>query len=380
MHDVDLTAWVSAAPSPSMTRFREAVHTVIVAISMTEQLADVTFMKGGILLALRYNSARNTTDIDFSTHLGYTPELVARMLLQIAEGLTIASNALGYSTTCSLQSHTIEPRRDPSRATWANLKMKIGYAERGSKEHKRLRLGHSPSTLDIDYSFKEQVPSSEQLSVFGEYTLHVYGLSTIVAEKYRAIIQQPIRDRVRRQDAYDLNFLLDGRDSWKEDMRQEIYDVLVLKAADRNVPIASSSLRDPEVRRRSEQEYTTLAAELAEGTLPDFAETYERVCLAFEGLPWPLHSPCDNVREPSKVATMREFLKKIVDDNGLSSQRDTDPNFALQLQHYEDAKAKGWIVDAGTPHKSSEDGSGIDLIIVKALTPSGLAELQRLSA
>lgn len=77
---------------------------------------------------------------------------------------------------------------------------------------------------------------------------------------------------------------------------------------------------------------------------------------------------------------MRTFLQRIVDGPGLASQRGKDAGFESDFLHYRQAKAKGWIIDAVKPHKSSEDGSGVDIFIVKSLSDSGRAELRRLTA
>ena len=57
--------WVNERPEHKT--FREVVHTILYAISSTKDLQGLMVMKGGILLALGYESTRFTTDIDFSS-------------------------------------------------------------------------------------------------------------------------------------------------------------------------------------------------------------------------------------------------------------------------------------------------------------------------
>jgi hypothetical protein len=59
--------WVDQ--SPDYRLFRQAVHTILTAISGAPELQASMIMKGGVLLALTYSSQRHTRDIDFSTSL-----------------------------------------------------------------------------------------------------------------------------------------------------------------------------------------------------------------------------------------------------------------------------------------------------------------------
>lgn len=57
--------WISQ--SPERIPFRQAIHTILIAITRSEPLRTEMVMKGGILMALGYESSRYTKDIDFST-------------------------------------------------------------------------------------------------------------------------------------------------------------------------------------------------------------------------------------------------------------------------------------------------------------------------
>ena len=67
---VDLAAWVSRGDEQHRG-FREAVHIVISAISDSAPLRTQMIMKGGLLMAIRYDSTRFTRDVDFSTREKY---------------------------------------------------------------------------------------------------------------------------------------------------------------------------------------------------------------------------------------------------------------------------------------------------------------------
>lgn len=286
----DLSAWVDQAEAPTERARRQAIHTVLAGVALVQPLADISFLKGGLLMALRYNSTRFTQDIDFSTQGTYRSESVDAVLQWVKEGLVLAAEQLPYDIECRVQSHQVKPRSQAisdSERAWVTLEIRIGYAQRGTPLHKRLLApgGGSSNVVSLDYSFIERVPSDERLAVTGKAFVRSYGFTTLVAEKYRAMIQQPERGRERRQDVYDLHHLLAGANAWPAVDREEILDTLMAKAADRDVAVFRDSLRNPAVRAASKAQYPTLAAEIV-GDLPDFDEIYDRVMSAYEALPW----------------------------------------------------------------------------------------------
>ncbi|MBC2715350.1 MAG: nucleotidyl transferase AbiEii/AbiGii toxin family protein [Desulfobacteraceae bacterium] len=65
----DIEKWVTDEENPIDRKNREAFHVILFAISHSQNLHAAMIMKGAVLLAIRYNCIRHTTDIDFSTHL-----------------------------------------------------------------------------------------------------------------------------------------------------------------------------------------------------------------------------------------------------------------------------------------------------------------------
>ena len=66
IESLDIPAWVAKA-SANKRNFREAVHIILTAIGQSTALRTKMIMKGGMLMALRYESSRFTKDADFST-------------------------------------------------------------------------------------------------------------------------------------------------------------------------------------------------------------------------------------------------------------------------------------------------------------------------
>lgn len=280
---MDIPRWVQEAPAGERD-FRRTVHCVLDGVANDPRLRELLCMKGGILMALHYESPRFTTDIDFSTPQTFDEELEKEVVQRMKEALGSTPERLGYDIDCRLQSHKVEPNRTK---TFVNIKMKVGYAQKDTPQHRRLMAGQSPSVLSIDYSFKETVPGVEVVEIGDDESLRVYALSTLVAEKLRSLLQQPIRNRNRRQDVFDLNFLMDERPELlvKECMTAVLSD-LIVKCADRNIAPSRETFDDPKIREMAEADYNTLSDELPPGHLPPFEPSFQRVADYYRSLPW----------------------------------------------------------------------------------------------
>ncbi|WP_295577255.1 nucleotidyl transferase AbiEii/AbiGii toxin family protein [uncultured Lamprocystis sp.] len=111
-------------------------------------------------------------------------------------------------------------------------------------------------------------------------------LVELVAEKLWALLQQEVRNRIRRQDIYDLHYLLSDH-PLRDDppIRARILERLVAKARARDLAVGPDAMGNPEIIRRSRAEYNNLASEI-EGDLPDFDAVYGFVEAFYRSLPW----------------------------------------------------------------------------------------------
>lgn len=281
---MDIPAWVRDSPAGE-AEFRRAVHCILEAVAGDERLRELLCMKGGILMALHYASPRFTTDIDFSTPQAFDPDVEGEVIDRLRAGLADAPEKLGYDIDCRMQGYDVQPNRS---RTFVNINIRVGYAGKGTPQHKRLMAGMAPNIISIDYSFKETIPQVEVVEIGDDDTLRVYALTTLVAEKFRSLLQQPIRNRNRRQDVYDLNFLMNERPSLLEvSAREAVLADLVVKCADRDIVPTPASFEDPQIREMAKAEYNTLAAELPAGQLPPFDDIFQRVSEYYRSLPWP---------------------------------------------------------------------------------------------
>jgi len=283
MDYIDIGTWIKQSDSPSVKELRQAVHIVITAISKNPFLQTKMIMKGGVLLAIRFKSTRYTRDIDFSSSEEYAGFDETKLLDELREGLLIAGESFDYGLDCRIQSYEVDPARED--VTFPTLKIKIGYAYKGTLKHKRLIIGQSPSVLAIDFSFNEYNQGVDLLEIAEGANIRAYTLVDLVGEKYRAIIQQKVRNRVRRQDAYDIYWLLERGYLDNPDLKVQILSSLEAKATSRDLLIDRHTLRDPEIINRSRSDYGSLAQEI-EGELPPFDEIYGMVTDYYESLPW----------------------------------------------------------------------------------------------
>jgi predicted nucleotidyltransferase component of viral defense system len=280
---LDIEEWVTKSNSLAIKEFRQAIHTILVAISHSKFLQTKMVMKGGVLLAIRFKGLRHTRDIDFSTKEPYDHNKKEKIINILREKLLLATELLDYGLDCRIQSFSVNPeRKDPSFPT---LTIKIGYAYKGSRKQKRLMEGKCPDVLEIDYSYNEINQKIDMLEFQKGNKINVYSISDLVAEKFRAIIQQKSRNRFRRQDAFDIYWLLKNGYLEGRELKKSIHNSLIIKAESRDLIIDKNSLNDEEIIRRSQVDYKNLAQEI-EGELPPFDEVFQIVIEYYLSLPW----------------------------------------------------------------------------------------------
>jgi predicted nucleotidyltransferase component of viral defense system len=277
---LELTRWTEN-PAQGQEEFRRAVHIILSAIRSDERLRETMIMKGGILMALRYHSPRFTTDIDFSTGNTLAELQPDDCRARFESALALAAAESDYDLDCRLQGWKIQPPNRPD-ASFPSIRLTIGYSPKGTPRHRRLLHGECPTVIHIDFSLNEAILATETLTTDGGSIL-AYAFTDLVAEKFRSLLQQPSRNRFRRQDVYDLAMLL-ARECSPE-VRAAILHGLRAKARARDIDPGVDSISDPEVRRRAEAHYATLADEI-EGELPDFDASYDRIERFYRSLPW----------------------------------------------------------------------------------------------
>ncbi len=285
MSVINLQDWVLAETDPARKTFRQAVHLILSAIANSHRLAPLMVMKGGSLLAIRYNSPRFTKDIDFSTTDVFSKSEVPIFLVDLDEALLTTNADNEYGLRLRVQSTSLNPQAEQN-PTFPTLRIKIGYAKLSEPNQlKQLNVKKAAQVVSIDYSYNEWSTGIEQQSIDAGQ-LSMYGFHDLIAEKFRSVLQQVERQRKRYQDIYDLFLLLDGHnfsEADKADILSKLYE-----ASSARVGIAPSeaSLRDPEVISLSRADYDTQLPALLKEPPPAFDATYQAIRHFYESLPW----------------------------------------------------------------------------------------------
>lgn len=284
--DVDVRAWVEAAKTDLVRyRDRQVTEIVLASIGVAPNLKKALVLKGGAVMALAFKSERVTGDVDFSADAD--PEAFAQLVVEELNALLpkAAINLGHIDLVCRVQSVKKMPKaKNFEDHDFPALLVRIGSAVRGTGEEKRLDAGQATRVLDMEISFRDQVYSFQELSLTDAgVAVRAFTLHELIAEKFRALLQQPIRNRYRRQDVYDIAFLVETN-PLDDDDRAKVLMTLIEKCRTRSIEPNIASIEDPEIMRRAQADWDTLKLELSD--LPPFEERFAIVRELYVSLPW----------------------------------------------------------------------------------------------
>lgn len=285
--NVALADWVAQAVSdPIKHKERQVTEILLNAIGITDSLKRSLILKGGVLMSIAHGSYRQTGDVDFTAIVD--PQPYADQLKAVLNTALARSSAdLAYvDLKCAVQRFEYQPAKvgfaDKSAPA---LRLSVGYATVGTSNEARLQDGRSTRILEVDISFKEQVLTTAELTIEEpDISIHAYAPEEIIAEKLRATLQQPGRNRTRRQDIFDIKWLIE-RYPPEKGTKRVILNTFLEKSADRGLNPTQLSMDDAAVKERSAKEWGTMSLEVG-GQLPDFEQSYEIVRQFYRSLPW----------------------------------------------------------------------------------------------
>jgi predicted nucleotidyltransferase component of viral defense system len=284
---VDIRAWIDRARrDPLAYTERQATEVVLAAVSSVPGYGSRIYLKGGVLMAVVYQSLRSTADLDFTTDLTASPDLPGTLRAALDKVLPATAARLGYpDLVLRVQSVKERPRPFGTPDTsFPALDVNISYAKRGTRAEEHLVRGHAPNVVHMEISFNEPIHAVELLRLgIGGPSLGAYALTELIAEKFRALLQQVTRSRYRRQDVYDIAHLA-ARFPPDEHERAEILASFLDKCAARGIAPTIDSMSDPRVIERARSEWDTMRQEV--GELPDFDECFAKVDGLYRSLPW----------------------------------------------------------------------------------------------
>lgn len=283
---INWNSWIENGGEAKWKPLRQAIHIVLMSISKCESLKDHMMLKGGILMALCYDSSRYTRDIDFSQKEKYQQGDENKLLNELNSAIQETVEEMDYGLDCKIQSHELRPRNQ-TNPTFPTLKLKIGYAyKHDHANHRRLAQKQATTVVEIDFSFNETTKSAEEFNISDGNVLLRYSLVDLMAEKFRALLQQEVRKRNRRQDIYDILHLLKNFPKQIEGIKPDLLEALIQSTSSKELEINPESMNEGKIREMSKQEYNQLEAEVANGTLVDFDIAYEKVTNFYKSLPW----------------------------------------------------------------------------------------------
>jgi hypothetical protein len=137
------------------------------------------------------------------------------------------------------------------------FRVRIAYALPDQpRPRQRLAQGEMiPQGIDLDISINEPIGATTLVEVSPGVHLRVATIEDIVAEKLRALLQQPIRNRQRRQDLLDIAVILRKNIAFDRGL---VAEFLLAKAAARDVPVTRTAFRSPEIVSRASAGYAEL--------------------------------------------------------------------------------------------------------------------------
>ena len=192
MEEIDFAEWVKRSENSANATFRQAVHTLMLAISQADSLQARMIFHGGLLLAIRFQGIRHTKDIDFVTEDKRVQIDEEHFVASLNQALAVACENLPYGMDCRIQSYRVKPSGE--NRNFQSLKIGMGYAYKGAHGHWRLMKGGAPTVIEIDYSFNEINQQIDTIQLVDGGKILAYSLPDLVGEKYRAMIQQKSRN------------------------------------------------------------------------------------------------------------------------------------------------------------------------------------------
>lgn len=252
----EVALWASTnRVSVAEARVRFAQYAVLRAIAGVRPLQASLVFKGGNALDFVWVPNRSTTDLDFTLDLAVEQHAFdpATLRALLERGLRSVEQALGVTFAL----YGVRQRPPGEGRTFATIEARIGYAL-PDEERLRLRMRHgqtSPHMVQIEISRNEPICAATTVALDATHQVRVSTLEDIVAEKLRALLQQPIRNRERRQDLLDIAVALRSHPDLD---RAAIAAYLLEKAAARGVPVSRAAFRDPEIARRARVDYEAM--------------------------------------------------------------------------------------------------------------------------
>jgi predicted nucleotidyltransferase component of viral defense system len=264
-------------------KFRFAQYGILQAIADSRALSQVLAFKGGNALDFVWQPNRSTRDLDFSSRDStLTAEQIRNFL---APSLQRVSRSIGVL----YRVQRIEQQPPGPNRSFITFEGMIGYALPDERRNRQLiQQGKSSNaTVPLDVSLNEPICGIVEVDIASSNPLQVCRLEDIVAEKLRALLQQPLRNRRRPQDVLDVCVAV--RENLDLDLNLTA-KFLLEKAKAREVSVSRAAFHQEEIRRRAFEGYDGLR-ETTRGPFVEFDEAFAIVLDLVHRLPLPDQTP-----------------------------------------------------------------------------------------
>lgn len=161
----------------------------------------------------------------------------------------------------------------------------VGYALPDDRHNRQLiqQEKSSKATVPLDVSLNEPICGIVEIDIASSNLLRVCQMEDIVAEKLRALLQQPLRNRWRPQDALDICVAV--QENPNLDLKL-VAGFLVEKANARGVPVSRAAFHEKQIRSRAFEGYDGLR-ETTRNTFVEFEEAFQVVLSLVDRLTLP---------------------------------------------------------------------------------------------
>lgn len=254
----------------------DAIRAVLDALGRDEYLSEEYVLKGGNALRYAFFGRRASVDLDLSAKTIRTDQVTDETKAVLEEFCGHLETALeevapeyGFSML-TIQSTSILPPNRPRRRFPA-LEVSVGYSRRAD------RTPPFSDVVRLEVTLNEVVCEAEYAPLEGGAAIHVSSINDIIAEKCRALLQQPIRNRERPADVYDIWFYMDRRPELLDPERITRFLEEKTETRDR-IRLSKSAFRDPDIRERAATDWDQIAPRLPAGEeLPSFETAFAAV-------------------------------------------------------------------------------------------------------
>jgi predicted nucleotidyltransferase component of viral defense system len=260
-------------------RVRFAQYGVLRAIADSRGLSSILVFKGGNALDFVWSPNRSTQDLDFST-------TDANLSGERLRGLLDTSLA-GVKRLLGIHARVQRIERQPpgDDKIFITYAVNVAFAlQDEAKLQEKIAGGiPCPQIVPLDISLNEPICAHLGINIEGTNPLLVSTVEDILAEKLRSLLQQPIRNRHRKQDMLDIAVLLRDQQDIGLD---RVASFLLRKAEARAVPVSRQAFRHPEIRDRARVDYDDLRQTTRSIFVP-FEEAYATLLSLVDSLPIP---------------------------------------------------------------------------------------------